>query len=185
MRRDETNNRKLLVLASFVDKLKRLKRTGWVMFKVPEPESVAEHSFGVAMMALTVAKHYGVDEAKVVKMALLHDLGEAIIGDLVTQRRDRVLPNQASKQAQELAAMRQIAGEAGHEADWTALFEEFEAGETPEAKLVRDLDRLEAAIQAANYHDRFGLDPSEWIENGRARIQDPALLELLELLKRQ
>jgi putative hydrolase of HD superfamily len=179
------NNNKLLALAGIVGKLKQLKRTGWVMFNVSEPESVAEHSFSLAMLALTVAKDYGLDEAKVVKMALLHDLGEAIIGDVVTQRRSRILPNQAAKQQRELAAMRQIAGNAGHESDWTSIFEEFVAGATPEARLVQDLDRLDAAIQATEYHDRFGLDPSEWIENSRARIHDPRLLELLELLRRQ
>ena len=173
----------LLAFAAIIGKLKTLKRTGWVMHDIPEPESVADHSFRLAMLSMVLADKFGADQAKTVKMALLHDVGEAIIGDIVTQRGSKILPNREAKQAQELVAFRKISKVAGFEDEWTPLFEELLANKTPEAKLVNQLDRLEAAIQANEYEDLHGLDPTEWLENTASHLHSPELIEVLEKLK--
>lgn len=59
-----------------VVKCKRLKRTGWVKSQIPDPETVAEHSFRVSLLAMILAPQFKVDQTKVTKMALIHDLGE-------------------------------------------------------------------------------------------------------------
>ena len=73
-----------------VGKSKRLLRTGWVREKVKDPESVAEHSFRVSVLAMVLTDKlgYDLDKNKLIKMALLHDLGEVITGDIVTERFD-------------------------------------------------------------------------------------------------
>jgi 5'-deoxynucleotidase len=174
-----------LSFAHLVGKLKSLKRTGWVMHDVPQPESVAEHSFRLAVLTLAWAKDFGADEAKAVKLALVHDLGEAIVGDIVTYRGAKSLPNMADKQTEERAAMAKIAALAGHDANWASLYDELVANESPEAKLVNQLDRLEAAIQATEYREQYDLNPTEWIENATAHVHDPELLSLIDELKRQ
>ena len=63
--------------------LKSLKRSGWVYHDIPKSESVAEHSFGLAFLTLVIDLPKDVDRLKLVKMAILHDVGEAIIGDCV------------------------------------------------------------------------------------------------------
>lgn len=75
---------KLLDFFGLVGNLKRVKRTGWVLRKVPNPESVAEHSFRTAVLAMVVVDEFGlkVNKEKLLKMALIHDLAESVTGDL-------------------------------------------------------------------------------------------------------
>ena len=77
----------LIEFISEVGRLKRLPRTGWVESGVPDPESVADHSFRVALLTLVLADLKGLDALKAVRMALIHDLGEAETGDLTPARR--------------------------------------------------------------------------------------------------
>ncbi len=64
----------LIKFAKIVGKLKRLKRTGWVKNNIIDPESVAEHSFRLAVLTMVLAPKVGVDQLKTTKMALIHDL---------------------------------------------------------------------------------------------------------------
>ena len=73
----------LLELMGFVGKLKELERTGWAMRGVKRPESVADHSFGTAILSMILAKDEGLDVGKAAMMALVHDLPEAVVGDIV------------------------------------------------------------------------------------------------------
>src|SRR5262245_5025299 len=64
-----------------IDDLKQLERTGWAKRGIEIPESVADHSFGTAVMALVLAGQAGVDQNKSIKMALIHDVAESVVGD--------------------------------------------------------------------------------------------------------
>ena len=81
----------------FVGILKTIERTGWVREKIPHPESVAEHSFRSGMLAMILAKERGVDQLKSMKMALIHDVGESLIGDIVTERPNVKIPQNVIK----------------------------------------------------------------------------------------
>ena len=70
----------------FIGILKTIERTGWVRNNIPHPESVAEHSFRTGILAMLLAKEMNVDPLKSIKMAPIHDIGESIIGDIVTER---------------------------------------------------------------------------------------------------
>src|SRR6266581_1310910 len=87
----------LVTLAKMLGKLKTLKRTGWTNYDIPLPESVADHSFGVALLAMFMAPYFEVDAHKALRMAVLHDLGEAVIGDVITQRGNKVMSNEQEK----------------------------------------------------------------------------------------
>lgn len=68
--------------------LKHLRRTGWVIRGVPMAETVADHSWRMAVMALQTEEELmkmGVDTNKVIEMCLLHDVGEAVIGDIIPE----------------------------------------------------------------------------------------------------
>jgi len=67
-------------------RLKWLKRSGWVRERMVEPESVAEHTFRVALLSRIVAQRLDLNTAKLTAMAIFHDLAEGILGDPVTQR---------------------------------------------------------------------------------------------------
>lgn len=163
-------------------RLKRTVRTGWTRSGIKRPESVAEHSFRTAVMAMVMAEEFGADRDRAVRMALVHDLGEAVIGDVVTNRWGKELDNLAGKLAEERTAVREVAALAGS-GEIVELFEEFEAGKTAEARLVKQLDKLEMAIQAYEYRAEQGLDPEEFYVTARKYVDDKRLLELMDDLK--
>merc|ERR1711879_443162 len=139
--------------------LKDTARTGWVMRKVPNYESVADHSWRMALIALTFPNlPKDVDRNLAIKMSIVHDLAEAKVGDLVTG----VDTNAADKHEKEAAAMRHLCSllppivsmNMHSDESLLALYSEYETRETPTAKFVKDLDRLELACQAFEYENR-------------------------------
>lgn len=90
-----SNGRHLLLLHEALS-LKNLPRTGWALRGAPR-ESVAEHVYGTAIIALALARMEKLsarDEAALVRIALLHDLHEARIGDLVPSQKRKLLPDE-------------------------------------------------------------------------------------------
>ncbi|MGD9546590.1 MAG: HD domain-containing protein [Candidatus Krumholzibacteriia bacterium] len=144
----------LLVRAN---RLKTTPRTGWAQRGVPAPESVADHSHGVAFIALALldlVDEPDLDRATVLTMAIIHDLPESVTGDL-SLGASRLLPKGA-KAAAESAAMAELLGRSRVEARWRATWDGFEAQESPEARLVRDADRLDLLVQALAYERASG-----------------------------
>ena len=149
-----------------------MPRTGWAMRGVPHVESVAEHSFGVAFVALALADvlEDDLDLEKVLVMAVLHDLAEVRLTDLPAYRR---APD--SRRGQEPGrgdGHRRPAGPAARCAGGCkALWQEFEDSASPEGRLVRDADKLEMMVQCLRYElagsrglDEFwqAMDRREW-----------------------
>jgi putative hydrolase of HD superfamily len=147
--------------------LKQLFRQGWLRAGVPESrcESVAEHSFAVALLSLLVAEERfpDLDAAKVVKMALVHDLAEVFAGDITLH--DGVSKDEKERRERE-SMTRLFAGVPGGER-YVALWEEYEAQSSREAALVKQMDRLEMALQGAVYEHQLGLDLSEFFASAR------------------
>lgn len=165
-----------------VGKLKKIKRTGWVREGVPHPESVAEHNFRVAIMAMILAKG-NMNVEKITKMALFHEIGEAVIGDLVWSRAGITNANvKKEKDEKERAAVRRLCEHFGDKEDVYELWEEFEEGKTPEAKFVKDVDKLEMALQAFEYETEHGKSLDEFYVDAKKYIKDPELLKMLERL---
>ena len=170
------------VLASYyrLMRLKRLYRQGWLKRGVPAElcESVAEHSFGTALLALLILGkgREGLDGQRAALLALVHEMGESYAGDItpvdgVSKERKRALERDSILRALE-----------GHpDAAWfLALWEEFEEGASPEARFVRELDRLEMGLQAA-LHDAEGHPGMpEFFESARRSVREPRLRALLE-----
>jgi len=147
--------------------LKQLPRAGWVRFNVENPESVASHSWGMAILALRLAPN-DIDLTKVLSMCLVHDLPEVIVGDLTPH------DDTTNKAKLEHDAMKQLAP------DWLALFEEYEAGDSKEARFVKQIDKLDMGLQAILYQNEQGLDLTEFLVSAKAKISDADLLEILE-----
>lgn len=170
---------KALVFAGIAGNLKRVKRTGWVRRGVPEPESVAEHSYRLAVLAMALAPSSGVDENKVIKMALVHDLAEAIIGDIVTFKGGEPMPNRDAKLKNERQEMVKILELVDVD---IAIFDEFVVNNTAEANFVNDLDRLEMAITGIEYAREHGTNVDEILATAEALIQTKQIKSLLQEL---
>jgi putative hydrolase of HD superfamily len=146
--------------------LKRLMRTGWAMRGVPHVESIADHTYGVAFMALILARALNepalageggastpgqpaLDVEKVLVMALLHDLAEVRLTDLPAATL-RLIPKEVKSRA-ETVAVTDILAPLGDGQDLVALWQEFEEQTSPEGRLVRDADKLEMMVQCLRY----------------------------------
>jgi putative hydrolase of HD superfamily len=131
--------------------LKRMPRTGWGLRGVPHVESVAEHSFGVAFVALALADvlEDDLDLEKVLVMAVLHDLAEVRLTDLPSTA-VRLIPDEVKSQA-EATAIADLLAPLPTAGRLTALWQEFEDSASPEGCLVRDADKLEMMVQCLRY----------------------------------
>lgn len=157
-------------------RLKRLKRTGWLDRGVPpeDAESVADHTFRTALLAwLAAAADPTLDRDRVLQLALIHDLAEAITGDPAPYGPDDLPPesdgearraffrvrhlrtpaNAVAKRAAEHAAVVDLLGPLppALRAELRALWDEYEAQASPEARFVKEADRLEAFFQSREY----------------------------------
>lgn len=141
------DTRVLFELFRNVGELKTLKRAGWVEHGIEPPESVADHSFRVAFMAMILGDALGLDTAKLVRMSLLHDVGEVIAGDITPAMG---LPA-ADKRAAEREALHRLLDGLENGRAYIDLWEEYEHGSAPEARLLKNIDKLEMALQAVEY----------------------------------
>jgi putative hydrolase of HD superfamily len=145
--------------------LKDRLRTGWVLREVSAPESVADHSWGTAFLCLLFADDEGVDRQRVLSIALVHDLAESITGDVATRvYADEQAVAREEKQKREKEAMGRITGgliEAPGGVELQTLWQEYEDGETREAKFVRDMNLIDMCLQALKYEREGRYSESE------------------------
>ena len=157
--------------------LKKVLRTGWILKGVENAESVADHSWRVAILALILAPQLKVDQLKLVKMALIHDLGEALIGDIKWERGKRVIGSQEEKHKDERKAIKKMFADNPSFKEYVDLWGEFTEQKTREAKIMKELDKLEMVIQALEYEQENY--PAEWFnefwENAEKYLADQGL----------
>jgi putative hydrolases of HD superfamily len=170
---------KILDFAFKLGKLKKTKRTGWIREKIPNPESVAEHSFRTAVLTMILAPQVKADTDKAVKMALIHDVGEAEIGDIVTAKGTYNLSNITAKTIAEKKAINQIFSNIDGQ-DYINLFDEFEKNKTKEAQLVKQVDRLEVAIQALEYEQKYKVNLQEFFDYAESKMLDKELKDIMK-----
>jgi putative hydrolase of HD superfamily len=164
--------------------LKQLYRQGWLRAGISRArcESVAEHTLGVTLLALflTDAHFPKVDKDKLLRMALLHDFGEIYAGDIIPSDGMPL----ARKHTLEKASVRKVLGRLPKGRRYLALWEEFEKGRTAEARLLRELDRLEMALQACVYEREGPAHLSHFFASADKALTSPALRKLFgEILR--
>src|SRR3989344_8857222 len=167
------------------NKLKILKRAGWVKLNIENPESVADHTYRTAMMAIVLCPPE-LDKGKVLKMAIIHDLAETVVGDIITNHNDTPEFKKA-KHEKEKRAMRDIVKdlykETAHEL--ISVWDEFEEQKTGEARFAKELDKLEMVFQAFEYEKKPDESFDSFWESTKAMVKHPKLVELLNELREQ
>lgn len=188
-----------------VGKLKELKRTGWILRKVDDPETVAEHSFRAALMAWVLGEKRGLNSPKLLKMLLIHDLVEVYAGDatpydsLITAEvdLDKLLsqfPRHSKekkeqlfkeKHSKELAALKKITLKLPEKLkkEMYDLWMEYDIGSTLEGRFARQLDRIETLLQALEYekkHKKVNI-LSFWYQL-KELADDPVIVEFMQEL---
>lgn len=165
-------------LIKYTEILKHLPRTGWLVYEINTPETVASHSWQMAMMAIQLSNKLIYEEydfGKIIKMCLCHDLGESLIGDITPK--DKRYKNKDDK---ENAAIEHIAEE-GDMLELISLYNEYRENKTPEAKLTHDLDKLDMYAQAICYEHQYpDKDLSEFKISAERNIQTNLGREILK-----
>ncbi len=134
--------------------MKRLPRVGWLQRGVMPAESLADHSYRVALFAMViadvVAKDMQVDTERVLRLALIHDLAETRFGDLPAPAK-RYLPANAKTKAEQQAFEDMTNPLDGLSNYYQSLLHEEITAETIESRIVKAADRLELLLQAVEY----------------------------------
>ncbi len=171
-----------------VGRSKRLLRTGWVREGIKDPESVAEHSFRVGALAMSLGDKlgYNLDKEKLMTMALLVDIGELATGDVVTERGEYVDIKEKDKmERDERVAIKKLFDEVDDSKKYLAIYDEMIGRVTPEAKAFWQLERLEMALQAFEYEEEQGKNLEEFFVNTSLYLKDPLLKRLFNQILKQ
>ncbi len=152
-----TNLEKQVAFIKEIDKIKYIQRKT-KLFNSERRENDAEHSWHLAVMAMVLAEHSDktIDLLKVLKMVLIHDIVEIDAGDTFFYSTTKDHNNSE----EELAAAKRIFGILPEEQaeELITVWEEFEAGETDEAKFAKSMDMFEPLLQ------NFSNNGGTWVE---------------------
>lgn len=142
----------LLNLLSFfriVCNLKTIKRSGWIhKSNITSPESVADHSYSMCMMSMILAEIINLDSGHIMKMVIIHDLAESLVGDH--------MPDDISSEEKQLVedkAMKKIISKLPNSLrkKYLNIWNEYNDNITVNAKFVHSMDKLEMVLQAKEY----------------------------------
>jgi putative hydrolase of HD superfamily len=172
----------ILMFLRTAERLKSVTRSGWTT--AGHPESVAAHTWRLCLMAIALADRYpGIDLARLLKICLIHDLGEALHGDIPA-------PAQAAaggKSGDERADLVEVLAPLPERLrlEFAALWEEYEAAQSPEARLAKGLDKLETILQHTQGDNPADFDYRFNLSYGRQyTADDPVLVALRARLDR-
>ena len=159
------------------NRLKSVIRTGWKDWQVKRErlESVAEHIFGVQMLALAMSSEYDydIDRERVLWMLAVHELEEIMIGDLTHFQISREEKERLGHEAVRRVLSGLVCGE-----EIEALIREFDERKTPEAVFAYQCDKLECDLQCCLYDAEDCVDVSR--QEGNRSADDPAVKALLD-----
>ena len=184
-------------------KLKTIPRGGWVLRGIKNPESVAEHTFRVALMAWVLGKQkHGLNVEKIIKMALIHDLCEVYAGDITPY--DSILPKDGKNKKEMLKhwprfsetqkkkiaekkfkkekeglekMVKELPNSLGHE--MKSLWLDSEKGLSREGRFFKQIDKAENLLQSLEY---WQLDKSlpqkSWWTQANELFDDKLMIDL-------
>ncbi len=158
--------------------LKKIYRQGWIeKLSLDNPESVADHSYSMAVMSMVISDLENYNSEKILKMVLLHDLAESKIGDytpeqLSDEKKNKLENNAFDEIIKNLPDL--------IKSQYLQIWQEYQENTSPESKIVHQIDRLEMALQAKIYqkdgHSQEKLE--SFFESAKTEITDPKLKEL-------
>ncbi len=172
----------LVDLFNNIINLKNIQRKGWIdKIGVKHPESVADHSYSMTLMAMIISELQGLDTYKIVKMSLLHDLAESKIGDLtpgeISKEKKLKMENNEMSNIFDM-----LPGEL--EKNYRDVWNEFVLAQSDESIFVHEMDKLEMVFQAKYYMDEgFSKEKiQQFIDTANKEINNKELKELVTKL---
>lgn len=169
-------------------KIKRVKRSGWVDRGILDGESVADHSYGAYLLALFLLPDTSDDKSYskegIMNMLLAHDLSEAITGDILPKNKSEETDRREREVYEEIKMLGTYDG-LGRMEKVAELWEEFKAGATLNARVAKDLDRLENLVQLWIYkaEGQEIRDFDSWRQELLDAVETDPGLQVMEKLK--
>lgn len=167
-----------------LQRLKTQKRTGWINRNIPNPESIADHMYRMAILAMCTSDA-SLDIPKCVLMCVVHDLAEAQVGDITPSEGI----SKEEKRQLESEAMHNFVHDMLHGSEAAlrieALWREYEEQQTKEARFVKDLDRLEMALQAREYEKEHCKYLQDFFDSSLPLLRHDEVREWGEALDRE
>ena len=162
--------------------LKKISRQGWIdKLSIKNPESVADHTFSMAIIGMIMSDSNSYNTNKILKMILIHDLAESITGDFTPEQKSKkekiILENKAIKKIlKNLPKTLQ--------SQYLSIWDEYQTNETDDANFVHQIDKFEMALQATIYSKSNSLskDHSIFLDSAKKEIKHPAILNLFNQL---
>jgi putative hydrolase of HD superfamily len=162
-------NYSLIKFLKSIEKLKEVKRSGWRKAGIKNPESVADHIYGLAMLSMLISDLKKMNAEKMLRLALIHDLEEAVLGDLTPEEKER---NVNLKDAENKAIKKALSSLPFNlKRKYYELWLEYRNSLSKEAKLIKELDKLEMVIQALIYEEKFNLNLEEFWEAAESELK--------------
>lgn len=177
---------KLIDFFKIVGRLKRIKRTGWVIKGIKDSESVADHVYRVAVMCMILGRRRKLEMTKLLSMALIHDLGETATSDIRYEEGNKIIASEQAKHQMEEDILKKIFQFTGDGDYYLKLWYEFRDQSSAEAKFLKQVEKLEMAIQGYEYQE-FGTKKQlldEFFENARKHITDRELASFLNYIEK-
>ena len=193
-----------------VQKLKEMPRTGWVLMKVKNPETIAEHSFRVAFAACLLGqKKNNLNLKKIIKLSLLHDIGEVYAGDqtpffyyqnlkrekkndakllmkwIRLSKREKEKLGEIKFEREKNSLLKLISPlEASLKREFFSSWSDYEKRISREAKFVKQIDRIETLLQSIEYFgSKKNTGGTSWWEGTEEIVEDPLLLKFLKTIQ--
>jgi putative hydrolase of HD superfamily len=161
--------------------LKNISRQGWIdKLSITNPESVADHTFSMAMIGMVLSDLDNCNTEKILKMILLHDLAESITGDFTPEQKPK-----NEKTILENSVMKNILSHLPEnlQTQYLKIWEDYVQNKSSEANLVHQVDKFEMALQAKIYQKNTNYEQTGiFFESANKEIENPNLLKFLEQL---
>ncbi|OWM89405.1 HD domain-containing protein 2 [Punica granatum] len=151
-------------------RLKTTKRKGWINHGIKGPESIADHMYRMALMALIAGDIPSLNRERCIKIAIVHDIAEAIVGDITPS--DGVPKEEKSRrESAALNEMCEVLGGGMRAEEIKELWAEYENNSSLEANLVKDFDKVEMILQALEYETEHGKVLDEFFLSTAGKFQ--------------
>jgi putative hydrolase of HD superfamily len=178
--------RKTILLLDFIylaANLKTISRQGWIeKLAMKNPESVADHTFSMAIIGMVLSDSQNYNTQKILKMILLHDLAESITGDFTPKQKSK-----KEKMVLENTAMENILENLPKDMQkqYLSIWNEYQTNETTDANFVHQIDKFEMALQAKIYskQNKSSKEFTMFFDSAKKGIKHPEILNMFNQLK--
>lgn len=176
MFRKNNDDKKFVKFFFELGMLKRVKRSGWWLAGVENPETIAEHNARAAIIAYALAKLEGADADKAAVTCIFHDVPEVRTSDI-----HKVGARYLDYKAAEVKARKEQLSHLPGFSEIEKLLAEMDKRETKEAIVAKDADYLELIVQAKEYYDIGYHEAKDWMINARKALRTKSAQRLADL----